>query len=384
MRQFLAAFMLVVFFFFMIPSSLVGEESKEDLQNKIREYENKLADLRTQKNSLSSQIQLMDTQIYLTSLKIEETEQEITKTQTEIEQLTGRIEGLDQSLNYLSRLLIKRVVDGYKQKEPTFIDLILDSNNADDLINRTKYVKVAQRNNQKIIVQVQTAKLNFEEQKKLREEKKQELADLEQKLVSQRSNLSNQKTQKQILLSQTQYDEKNYQALLARARAEYAAIQGIIAGVGTETLLREVKKGEVIASVIGGASCNSSGTHLHFTVLEGGGVINPFNRLKDVSHIDYTGGDPWSPSGDWDWPISPTIEFNQGYGVTTCVTSGWCSNIYSAHNGLDISGPSSEVYAVADGTLYRGSYSVGCTLPYVRVKHKDSNIETLYLHTYSQ
>jgi len=83
-----------------------------------------------------------------------------------------------------------------------------------------------------------------------------------------------------------------------------------------------------------------------------------------------------------DWPLSPTIEFNQGYGVTTCVTSGWCSSIYSSHNGLDISGSSLNVYAVSDGTLYRGTYSVGCALPYARVKHKDSNIETLYLHTY--
>ena len=148
--------------------------------------------------------------------------------------------------------------------------------------------------------------------------------------------------------------------------------------------LREVKRGDVIAYVIQGASCNSSGTHLHFIVQEGGSVNNPFNYLSNVDFTNYTGGDPWSPSGSWEWPIIPTIGFYQGYGETTCVKSGWCSSIYSFHNGIDIYGSSSEVKAVSDGTLYSGSYSGGCTLPYAKLVHKDSNINTLYLHSYAQ
>ena len=41
---------------------------------------------------------------------------------------------------------------------------------------------------------------------------------------------------------------------------------------------------------------------------------------------------------------------------------------------------SSEVKAVKGGTLYRGSYGVGCQLRYVRVAHDDSDLETYYLH----
>ena len=57
------------------------------------------------------------------------------------------------------------------------------------------------------------------------------------------------------------------------------------------------------------------------------------------------------------------------------------------HSGIDIKTQGVEgkdVYAVADGTLYRGSYAVGCTLSYAKLAHKDSNISTLYLHTYTQ
>jgi murein DD-endopeptidase MepM/ murein hydrolase activator NlpD len=100
-----------------------------------------------------------------------------------------------------------------------------------------------------------------------------------------------------------------------------------------------------------------------------------------VDNINDSGGDTWNPSGSWDWPISPTIQFHQGYGVTWFVRAyGW----YSFHNGIDISGSSDNAYAVADGILYRGSYSVGCALSYVKLAHKDSNVATLYLHVYPQ
>lgn len=348
-----------------------------ELQSKCRE---KLGALSQQRTTLSAQIQYMDTQIYLTNLQIQQTEQEIASTTHEIDILGSRIEGLDNSLDYVSKLLLNKIVQGYKQREISLFSLLFDSENADDLLAKIKYVKTTRDNNQRLLIQVQETKSNFEEQKSLREEKKQDLDNLVIQLDNQKADLDSQKAIKQRILAETQNSERVYQDLLAKAQAEYAAIQGIVAGAGTETQIREVKKGDVIASVISGASCNSTGSHLHFTVKEGDSVINPFNKLKNINYVSYT-GDPWTPSGDWDWPLSSTIEFNQGYGVTSFVQAyGW----YPFHNGLDIFGSSYNVYAVADGTLYRGSYSVGCTLPYTKLVHKDSNFTSLYLHTYTQ
>lgn len=355
-----------------------------DLQNKINQYQQKLSELRQQKNTLSSQIQYMDTQIYLTNLKILDTEQKILSTEKEIDILSTRIEGLDESLDHLLKLLLNKIVQSYKQRSISLFSLIFDSQNADDLINKIKYVKIARDNNQKLIIQVQQAKLNFEEQKKLREEKIKELDNLKTTLAYQKTDLNNQKIAKQRLLTETQNNETIYQNLLAKAQAEYTAIQGIIAGAGTETKIREVKKGDIIASIIAGPSCNSSGSHLHFIIKEGELVKNPFNYLKNIEYVDYSGGDSWSPSGNLDWPISPQIEFYQGFGETWAIKNTWVGNIYRFHNGIDVFGSSYNVYAIADGILYRGSYNVGCTLSYAKLIHKDSNISTLYLHTYTQ
>ncbi len=376
----LAALILLLF----IPTLTKGQDcnSKEECEKLINEYQQKLTDLRNQKNTLSSQIELMDTQIYLTTLQIQETENKIQETEEEIEKLGGRINNLNTSLDHLSKILLQKIVEGYKRREIPLFDVFLDSDSASILFNRLKYAKITEENDRQLAFEMQKAKLNFEEQKDLREQKKIELDTLTTELNQRKADLDVQKSDKQRLLSQTQSDERTYQQLLALAQAEYAAIQGIVAGGGTETEVRQVSKGQTIASIIAGSSCNSTGTHLHFTVLVGGGVDNPFNHLKSVDHVDYSGGDAWSPSGDWDWPINTPVEFNQGFGSdTSFIRSGaW----YPFHNGIDVSSSSLNVTAVADGTLYRGSYSGGCTLPYTKLTHKDSNITTLYLHTITQ
>lgn len=376
---------------FLVGAKIIFAQDSVDIQKKIAEYQKKLEEIRSQKNTLSSQIQYMDTQIYLTGLKIQETEKNIIITQKEMEILSSRIKGLDNSLNYLSKLLLNQVVEGYKNRSISLFTILLDSSSAHDLINRVKYLKTAQENNQKILIQVQETKLNFEEQKKLREEKKIQLDELITTLESQKISLNNQKAAKQKLLVITQNDEAVYQNLLAQAQAEYAAIQGIVAGGGSEIQLRDVGRGDIIAYEITGPSCNSSGGHLHFMVQDNGTVNNPFNYLKPVDYRNCSGsscnsgdGDSFNPRGSWDWPLRPPIELEQGYGNTWGVRNTWVGRIYSFHNGVDINGSSNDILAVADGTLYKGIYSVGCPLFYVKLVHKNSNIVTYYLHVYAK
>ncbi len=210
---------------------------KQEIEKKIQEYQTKLDGLRQQKNSLGSEIQFMDTQIYLTGLKITATEQKIVDTQKEIEILTNRIGGLDSSLNYLSKLLLDRVVAGYKNKSVTVFDLLLDSSGANDLINKLKYFKAAQDNNEKLLMQVQETKLNFEDQKKVREDKKVQLDQLSILLNNQKVALDSQKAKKQKLLTETDNDESTYQRLLSQAQAQLASFGRFVASQGGAGLL---------------------------------------------------------------------------------------------------------------------------------------------------
>jgi peptidoglycan hydrolase CwlO-like protein len=228
-------FIFTVLFFLIIFS--IQAQDTTDLQKKINEYQEKLQQLKQQKNTLSSQIQYMDTQIYLTGLQISATEQKIVETEKEINLLGSRIEGLDQSLDYLSKLLINRIVEGYKKKPFSIFSLLFDNKNANDFFNQVKYLKTAQTNNQKLLYTVQETKTNYEEQKKLREEKKIELDKLTETLNYQKQSLNNQKGQKQKLLADTQNDETTYQRLLAQAQAQLAGFKSFIKSSGANSVI---------------------------------------------------------------------------------------------------------------------------------------------------
>ncbi|OGM08392.1 hypothetical protein A2Z67_01560 [Candidatus Woesebacteria bacterium RBG_13_36_22] len=353
-------------------------EKFERLSREIQEYEAEISKLKSQASTLSNQIAQFDAQIRLTSLKISQTEEKILL-------LGGRIDQLETSLQTLTRAFASRVVRTYKMarlNEP--YAFIISSPDLDAAVTSFHYLQKIQESDRDLLVRLEKAQETYEEEKVDQE-------DLQTQLEDQKTVLGAQKSAKAYILEQTRNDEKKYQELLAQARAEYEAIQAIIAGKGQEEEVGKVSQGQRIASMIQGPSCNSSGTHLHFIVSQNGNVQNPFNYLKpgvdfencSGSSCGTSDGDVLNPSGSWDWPINPKIKVFQGYGSTWAVRNTWVGRIYSFHNGVDMNNDLSlDVKAVRSGTLYRGSYSGSgsCQLRYVRVDHDDSDLDTLYLH----
>jgi Uncharacterized protein conserved in bacteria len=163
LKKFLIPFLILVLFVNIVLSQ--ENNQKKDLEKKIEEYQKKLTELRQQRNTLASQIEYMDTQIYLTNLKIQQTEEKIEKTTKEIDTLETKIGDLDKSLDHLSKLLLNKVVQSYKQRELSFLNIFFDSLNAKVLINKIKYLKTVRDNNQRLLIQVQQTKLNLKNKK---------------------------------------------------------------------------------------------------------------------------------------------------------------------------------------------------------------------------
>lgn len=330
-------------------------------------------------NDLESEKQLLDNKAYLTGLQIKETETKIESTQKEVDVLGTRIEGLDQSLDYLSKLLINKIVEGYKKRSFSIFDIIFDNNNASEFLSQIKYLKTVQDNNQKLLYTVQETKTNYEEQKKLREEKKIELDQLEKQLISQKNQLDYLITQKEIILRDTQNNNARYKQLLQQALAEYQAIQQAIA---TGSKIGPVKKGDPIALVgnSGYPNC-STGAHLHFEVHQNNSWVNPENYLSSKNVDDeQSGGNNNIGSGSWDWPLSDPIIVTQRYGITPW---SWRYK-YSGgiHTGIDmVNNGSVVIKAPADGTLYSSSQGCGGSSN-INIKYIDhgNGLISYYLH----
>lgn len=369
---------IALVFFVISPVRAEPDQAKlDELSRQIEEYTAQIARLQSQAATLSNEVAQFDARIHLMELKIDQT-------QGQISLLGGRIDQLSVSLENLSTAFNSRVSETYKlaRIEDSPI-LLLAADNVGEAVSKFHYLKRIQEADKKLIDRLDSAKTTYTEQKS-------ELEELEKTLEEQKAELDAQKAAKANLLAITRNDERRYQELLSAARAEFEAIQAIIAGRGDETEVGHVSTGDRIASIIQGPSCNSSGAHLHFIVSRNGVTENPFGFLKPG--VDYrncsgpgecSAGDSFNPSGTWDWPINPPIKYSQGYGSTWAVQNSWVGRIYSFHNGIDINSDSSpEVKAVQPGTLYRGSFAgaSGCRLRYVRVKHDVGNIDTYYLH----
>lgn len=361
-----------------------------DLQKMIDELQKKVTELSTQRKTLNSQITVMDSQIKLTQLRIDAKKQEIAILEEDIDTSNKKINNLEGSLTNLTKVLVNRIVATYQIGggiQP--LQIVASSGGVGNYLDRVNYLKLVQEHDKKLIYETQQAKMDYANQKQIFEDKKGEVEQLKKQLEGYTAKLDEDKGAKQKLLVATQNDEQKYQELLAKARAEYQAIQGIVAGNGAEVEVGPVSEGSRIASVIAGPSCNSGGAHLHFIVRRGGSTEDPFAYLSSISSRNCSGsscdssdGDSFNPRGSWRWPLEGPIEMSQGYGSTWAVRNSWVGQIYNFHNGIDIRGSSYEVKAVKSGTLYQGSYAGGggCRLPYVRVKHTDDGLDTLYLH----
>lgn len=383
-QKFLFFTLLTIFFFVVniIRAQTCDSSCNSDditcITSRINDCQQKVINLQGQADTLYNQIAQFNAQIKLMSFKI-------SQTQSQIDLLGGRINQLGDSLSSLTSAFSARAVETYKLSkfENSFV-FILSATDVSEAVSRFRYLNKIQEEDRNLLGKLQTAQTTYQGQKTDQE-------TLQKELQKQQLTLNSQKAAKARLLKDTQNSEANYKRLLDEARAEYEAIQGIVSGRGNETEVGHVGQGDKIASIIQGSSCNSTGSHLHFTVSQNGIAQNPFNYLK--GGIDYQNcsgsicgsgdGDSFNPTGSWDWPINSKIEFNQGYGSTWATRNTYVGRIYNSHNGIDInSDSSSDIHSVKSGVLFRGSYSGGggCALRYVRVHNDDGGLDVFYLH----
>jgi peptidoglycan hydrolase CwlO-like protein len=348
-------------------------------------WQSKIDQTRQQANTLNNTISILNSQIAVQQLQIRQTQLEIDKLVVEIKDLSTQISGLNVSLDHLTASLIERITQNYKQGQQDPFLLLVTSNSLDDFLTRYRYLQIAQRQTTELMKSSETKRLNFDQEKTLKEQKQKEVEQKKALMAKQQAELNQQKSDVQVLLTQTQNDEARYQAELEKTLAEDKAIQSVIAGNGDEEKIRDVNEGETIASIIPGASPCSNGAHLHFEVEKSHTTQNPANYLKSIDGIIWSNSPdgPFGFAGDWAWPLNNAARINQGYGMT------WYARVRRAygggpHTGIDMISKTSGDYtvkAVKSGTLYRGSIACGRgRLKYVRVAHKDSDLSSFYLH----
>lgn len=341
----------------------------DELNRRISEYQKQIETLQNQEKTLNQQISLMDNQMKIAALKISQTENQIGILESEIATLSGKIIRLDGSLNYLSKVLLSRVVETYKESKNSSWQLLFSSKSLSTFVANYRYLQTVQMHDRELLLSMEQTRTSYDEQKALKEKIQAKLEDLQKQLLVQQKQLVTQSADKKKLLADTRGKESEYQRLLAQALSEQETILKLVqASVLKLSDGTKVEKGKEIA-LIGnsGYPCCSTGSHLHFMVTTGcqrddNGFIkncnpvNPADYLKNQS-VDYD-SDVVSMSfkGDWDWPIdNPRI--TQEYGMSYWARTGYYGG--KPHNGIDMTNNSYIIKAPKEGTLYRQSASCG-------------------------
>lgn len=218
------------------PAEELSNSEKGKLEGKIAEYQRKLEETRRQRNTLANQLDYLDTQAYVTELRISETEGKIKTVEKETQILSNRIDTLDDRLDEQWKVFLATTYETYKQRKASLLDLLLNARTANDMFKSLKYHTLAQSNRQRILIQTQETKLNFEEAKQQREQRRIELEDLQAVLDTQKSDLETQQTAKKILISATQNKENEYQSIIQEAQRQLTAFKSFFASTGADVI----------------------------------------------------------------------------------------------------------------------------------------------------
>lgn len=374
----------VTFLFFFLVGIVRADCGETDYDCKVKFYTQKISETQNQEKTLSSEINLLDEKISLTRSQINLTQQQLGRLTDDISSVSGKIGFIEDSLAVTSNVLANRIAKTYIAGRTDPMVYLLTAADFSDFWQRLEYLRLVQKHDRQLLLQMAATRKNYRDQKDLLEDKKKQIEKLSAQLKAYKITLDKQNREKQQLLAVTQNDEQRYQALLAQARRELDALR-----TSQFTEKRSVKKGEIIGLM--GNTGFSFGAHLHFGVYNlaenqannfnyADGANNPLDFLRSRNLgmdagacLDKSDGGIFG-SGSWDWSMSnPRI--SQCFGKTAF------SSIYSngLHAGLDLYDNSDTIVrAVDDGIayFYRGSSSFGNN---VRIFHNNGKM-TLYLH----
>ena len=368
----------------------------------------RLADEQYQQLSLQEKINYISTQVAETERVISTLHMEIAAQNVEINLLAKEIQTKEdqlsifrQEINLLKEVVDQRITESYKYSHIGFLELIMDIENINTVLRKTKYLIETREKDRNSLEEYMKRSGDLEEDEILLAEERAALQikrnDIEvekSKLVEEKNSLASKKAERERLLAESQRRGREILAQLDTFRTLQAsydnAIMEYIAAHGDKMAnFGWVTKGTWIGTVKEGSSACSTGTHLHFSIdiigssaWDGCGKVNTFaGHLVKSNDFWWVSPSGWKyhyiTSGSMRVPLGGTVILT-GDGNTHSTRSSSCTAPRFAIDITSTLWSNIPVYAAMDGNLKKGVDR--CGDQYAVIENHSTGIRTAYFH----
>ncbi len=304
----------------------------DSIKSDISTVEEKISALQSSKSSLQTYINQLDAELNALSEQITELEESIARKEEEIESSEEELAQTEEEAEGQYAMMKKRIQYMYENGTESFLELLLESEDVADLLNRAEYSSQMAEYDRSMMQELQETLAKIEEQKAALEEEKAELEELLSETESQ------QKAVNTAIEAKSQ-EIASYQAQINAASGEQSTYEDQLDE--QEKLLDQVEQ-QIAAAAAAKASADD--------------------------------GDGGSSTG-FLWPCPSSHRITSSFGYRTAPVAG--ASTY--HKGIDIGASSgAAIVASASGRVTTATYSSSAG-NYVVISH-GNGISTVYMH----
>lgn len=216
-------------------------QSKKDqtkkIQSKQEYYTKAIQQKQEEKASLNNQLSILENRLAKFELDIESTETEIDRANLEIRKNDIEINEKNKEIEKEKEQIAAALKLINKQDMASTLEIILLNSSFSEFLNQVKYLEDLNKEIGLSLDSLKTHREELEKNKASLAEKQKELAKLKEKLEEDRKTLDEERTNKTVILDQTNQSEKEFQRLLAAAKQEQLQAANEITGL--EKAVRE-------------------------------------------------------------------------------------------------------------------------------------------------
>lgn len=201
----------------------------ERIQKEMGQIEQKINANKKQANSVSGQIEQLDKDIQRAEEQLEQLETRLKNTDLEIGVIEKDLEDAIERLSFRQEMLKRRLRALYERGSVSYLEVLLNARSFSDFINRIGLLQRVVTQDAGVVDSIKIEKASIEEQQQILQNKRRELATLEQQTRTRGTELASRKAERSRYRDQLMSDSAEWQQSLKALEQVEKELERLIA-----------------------------------------------------------------------------------------------------------------------------------------------------------